>query len=264
MTATIDNPWFAHAKPRAGARVRLFCFPYAGGSAVIFRNWAKVLPQSVEVCPIQLPGRGARVREEPFTSMSRLVDALATASSAHLDKPFAFFGHSMGATISFELAHKLYVERGLHPVHMFVSGRRAPQIPDDEPPTFNLPDHEFVEELRRLEGTSPAILCNRELLEVLLPLLRADFELIQAYQYRARSRLECPIMAMGGLADKDVSQEQLEAWRKQSTGQFNIHMFPGNHFFLHEEEKKILQIIERQLSPPRIPVATDDQGLSPL
>jgi medium-chain acyl-[acyl-carrier-protein] hydrolase len=180
--------------------------------------------------------------------MNQLVDALCSASSGHFDKPFAFFGHSMGATISFELAHKLYAERGLQPEHMFISGRRAPQIPEDDPPTFNLPEPEFIQEVRRLDGPSPEVLDNQELLALLVPILRADFELIQTYRYRARPRLECPITVLGGVADKEVSCEHLEAWREQSTGPFKIHSFPGNHFFLHDGEKTILQIVERQLS----------------
>lgn len=248
MNKIANNPWFAYAKPRPAAQLRLFCLPFAGGSAATFRNWANMLPGFVEVCPIQLPGRGARLLEQPFTSMQSLVDAIEPLISANLDKPFAFFGHSMGATISFELIHKLRFERGLEPVHFFVSGRQAPQIPERDPITFNLPRLEFIQELRRLEGTPPEILDNQELLELLLPVLRADFELIQTYEYVAKPRLKCPITVLGGIADKDVSREQLEAWREQSSGPFRMRLFPGNHFFLQTEEKSVLQTIVEQLS----------------
>lgn len=248
MNKIANNPWFAYAKPRPTAQLRLFCLPFAGGSAATFRNWANSLPDLVEVCPIQLPGRGARLLETPFTSMQSLVDALEPLISANMDKPFAFFGHSMGATISFELIHKLRSEQGLEPAHFFVSGRHAPQIPERDPITFNLPRLEFIQELRRLEGTPPEILDNHELLELLLPLLRADFELIQTYEYVARPRLKCPITALGGIADKDVSREQLEAWSEQSSGPFRMSLFPGNHFFLQTEEKLVLQTITEQLS----------------
>jgi medium-chain acyl-[acyl-carrier-protein] hydrolase len=242
-----NNPWFAYAKPRPTAQLRLFCLPFAGGSAAIFRNWADLLPGFVEVCPIQFPGRGTRLHEQPFTSLQALVDAIESSISANLDKPFAFFGHSMGATISFELIHKLRSERALEPAHFFVSGRLAPQIPEPGPITFNLPRLEFIQELRRLEGTPREILDNQELLELLLPLLRADFELIQTYEYVARPRLKCPITALGGIADRDVSHEQLEAWREQSSGPFRICLFPGNHFFLQMEERLVLQTIVEQL-----------------
>ena len=247
MNKITNNPWFAYAKPRPTAQLRLFCLPFAGGSAVIFRNWANALPGFVEVCPIQLPGRGARLLEPSFTSMQSLVDAIEPSISANLDKPFAFFGHSMGASISFELIHKLRSERGLEPAHFFVSGRQAPQISEPDPITFNLPRLEFIQELRRLEGTPHEILDNPELLELLLPVLRADFELIQTYEYVARPPLKCPMTALGGIADKDVSREQLEAWREQSSGPFRICLFPGNHFFLQTEEKLVLQTITEQL-----------------
>jgi medium-chain acyl-[acyl-carrier-protein] hydrolase len=247
LNTIANNPWFAYVKPRPTAQLRLFCLPFAGGSAAIFRNWANALPAFVEVCPIQLPGRGGRLLESPFTSMQSLVDALEPPISANLDKPFAFFGHSMGATISFELIHKLRAERGLEPAHFFVSGRHAPQIPEPDPITFNLPRLEFIQELRRLEGTPPEILDHPELLELLLPVLRGDFELIQTYEYVARPRLKCPMTALGGIADKDVSREQVEAWREQSSGPFRMCLFPGNHFFLQMEEKSVLQTIVEQL-----------------
>jgi medium-chain acyl-[acyl-carrier-protein] hydrolase len=179
--------------------------------------------------------------------MQSLVDAIEPSISANLDKPFAFFGHSMGATISFELIHKLRAEQGREPAHFFVSGRHAPQIPESDPITFNLPRPEFIQELRRLEGTPHEILDNPELLELLLPVLRADFELIQTYEYVARPRLKCPITALGGIADKDVSREQLEAWHEQSSGPFRICLYPGNHFFLQTEERVVLQTIAEQL-----------------
>lgn len=247
MNTIVNNPWFAYVKPRRTAQLRLFCLPFAGGSAAIFRNWADVLPGFVEVCPIQFPGRGTRLSEAPFISMQSLVDAIEPSISANLDKPFAFFGHSMGATISFELIHKLRSERGLEPAHFFASGRQAPQIPDTDPITFNLPRLEFIQELHRLEGTPREILDHPELLELILPVLRADFELIQTYEYVAKPRLKCPITALGGIADKDVEREQLDAWREQSSGPFRMRLFPGNHFFLQTEERSVLQIIAEQL-----------------
>ena len=247
MNTIVNNPWFAYVKPRRAAQLRLFCLPFAGGSATIFRNWADVLPGFVEVCPIQLPGRGARLHEAPFISMQSLVDAIEPSISANLDKPFAFFGHSMGASISFELIHKLRSERGLEPAHFFASGRQAPQIPDTDPITFNSPRLEFIQELHRLEGTPQEILDHPELLELILPVLRADFELIQTYEYVARPRLKCPITALGGIADKEIGREELDAWREQSSGPFRMCLFPGNHFFLQSEERSVLQIIAEQL-----------------
>src|SRR5437763_15337105 len=170
------TPWLVSRKPNPRARVRLFCFPYAGGGDSVFRAWQKGLSEAIEVCPVQLPGRGARISEPPFTELSPLVRAAAQALAPHLDKPFAFFGHSMGALICFELARHLRKDGGPQPVHLFVSGRCGPQTPR-EPFAGDLPDSEFQEMLRRYNGTPEEVLENRELMELLLPAVRADFAL---------------------------------------------------------------------------------------
>jgi medium-chain acyl-[acyl-carrier-protein] hydrolase len=241
--------WFPYVKRNPTAPIRLFCFPYAGGSALVFRNWINFFDSQVEVYPVQLPGRGQRLRETPFTSMDTLLDALQDAIFGYLDKPFIFFGHSMGATISFELAHKLSRERGREIAHLVVSGRQAPQIPDRYPLTFDLPEPEFVKELRRLKGTPPEVLQNQELLTLLLPSIRSDFELIQTYRYRPKGPLSCGITAMVGTDDDDVPCEDIQAWQEQARGAFSLRLFPGDHFYLHSMEKTLLeavaQIIEK-------------------
>ena len=246
-SALPPTPWLVFSKPRPQARLRLFCFPYAGGGASIFRGWPESLPASVEVCPVQLPGRERRLRERAFTRMTPLVQEIAKAMTPHLDKPFAFFGHSMGATVSFELARYLRRDYGLEPEHLFVSGRRAPQIPDTDPPTYHLPEEEFVEDLRQLNGTPTEVLEHTELLGLLLPLLRADFELIQTYRYIAEPPLDCPISAFGGLQDDEEGRNLLEGWKEQTTAPFALHMFPGDHFFLHSSQGMLLQTLSREL-----------------
>jgi medium-chain acyl-[acyl-carrier-protein] hydrolase len=241
------NPWFDYFKPRPNAALRLFCLPYAGGNGGIFRNWADSLPPFIEVCPIQLPGRGSRLREPPFTSMTLLVDAIETAIAGYLDKPFALFGHSMGAAINFELVHKLRSKRGLEPVQLFVAGRKAPHLAGSEERTFKLPEPEFIRKLQRLEGTPTEVFENQELLGLVLPLLRADFELVQTAEYVVRPQLRCPITALGGVADNSVSREDLQGWSEHTSGRWHLSMFPGNHFFLHPHEPEVLQVIAEQL-----------------
>jgi medium-chain acyl-[acyl-carrier-protein] hydrolase len=243
MSKDRHDIWFPYVKRNPAARIRLFCFPYAGGSALIFRNWINFFDSQVEVYPVQFPGRGQRIRETPFTGMGTLLDALRDAIFGYLDKPFIFFGHSMGATISFELAHKLSRERGRDVAHLIVSGRKAPQIPDRHPLTFDLPEPEFVKELRRLKGTPPEALKNQELLTLLLPLIRSDFELIQTYRYMPKSPLSCGITAMGGADDDDVSCEDIQAWQEQAGGSFSLRMFSGDHFYLHSMEKTLLEAV---------------------
>ncbi|HEX8092144.1 MAG TPA: thioesterase domain-containing protein, partial [Blastocatellia bacterium] len=180
MSKTV-NKWVSFPKPRPKARLRLFCFPYAGGNTQIFRSWVNALPESVEACPIQLTGRAPRLMEKPFTRLLPLAHAIAEGMLPYCDKPFAMFGHSMGAMLSFEVARYLRSHSGAEPAQLFVAGRRAPHIPDTEPRTYNLPEPEFIEELRRINGTPQAVLDNEELMQLFLPVLRADFEVCQTY-----------------------------------------------------------------------------------
>jgi medium-chain acyl-[acyl-carrier-protein] hydrolase len=179
--------------------------------------------------------------------MRPLVEAIDGAISEHLNKPFAFFGHSMGAIISFELTHRILLMRRVRPAHLFVSGRMAPHIVDPDVPSFSLPDNEFVEKLRRLEGTPLEVLENPELFRLISPILRADFELVQTYRYAPRPRLQCPITVLGGITD-DITRPDLEAWREHAAGAFSLHMFPGNHFFLNSHATLVLQAIARTLA----------------
>jgi medium-chain acyl-[acyl-carrier-protein] hydrolase len=242
------NPWLMCTRPRPEARWRLLCFPYAGGGANIFRGWQDGLPSTIEVCAVELPGRAKRLLETPFTDLSSLVRIAAHALLPYLDKPFAFFSHSMGAIISFELARYLRDEEGLKPLHLFVAGRRAPQLPETDVPTYNLPEADFIQELRRLQGTPEEVLENPELMELMLPILRADFELIQTYHYTDEAPLDCPITAFGGEQDEGVSLADLEAWREQTTNTFSLHILPGNHFFLNTARPLLLKTVARELS----------------
>jgi medium-chain acyl-[acyl-carrier-protein] hydrolase len=241
------NLWLTRFRPNAQARMRLFCFPYAGGGALIYRTWHESLPPNVELCAVQLPGRGNRLRESPFTNMPQLVEAVAAGILPYLDKPFAFFGHSMGALIGFELAHRLRSEHGLEPSIMFVSGRRAPQTPETDRITYNLPEDEFIEELRRLNGTPREVFEHPELMQLMIPLLRADFEVCQTYAYSPKPPLKCAIAAFGGLQDFEVTRSYLEGWRDHTSTSFSLSMLPGDHFFLHSYAATLLQRLSQEL-----------------
>jgi medium-chain acyl-[acyl-carrier-protein] hydrolase len=243
---TID-PWIGTFRPGLQTNLTLFCFPYAGGSSLIYKNWQALLPPSISVCAVQLPGRGMRLQEPAFTSIFPMVDALGEALSAHLVERFAFFGHSMGARISFELARLLRRQGRPLPVHIFASGSRAPQITDDDPPTYNLPEPEFIDELSRLAGTPQEVLEHPELMQLMIPLLRADFEVCQTYVAPEEPPLSCPITAFGGLQDVDIPRENIAAWQAQTSGKFTHRMLPGGHFFLHEHERMIIQSVAREL-----------------
>lgn len=245
------STWIASSRPRPQAHLRLFCFPYAGGGASLFHTWSDELPSQIEVCPVQLPGRENRLTEPPFTCLSALIQVLARILCPYLDKPFAFFGHSMGALISFELSHYLYKHYGLEVAHLLISGRYAPQLqirkPPDQVNLYQLSADEFIEELRHINGTRETVFQDMELMHLLLPVLRADFELCETYVYSQGDQLSCPISAFGGIQDKDISYDDLVAWQDQTCSTFRVQMLPGDHFFLHTSRALLLQAVARDL-----------------
>jgi medium-chain acyl-[acyl-carrier-protein] hydrolase len=185
--------------------------------------------------------------ERLVTEMSPLIQVLALALSSLLDKPFAIFGHSLGALIGFELARQLRRQYGVNPVRLFVSAGRAPQVPRRDSPIHTLPAKEFLAEVRRLNGIPTELLEHEELMEIVLPLLRADFALYETYEYSAEPPLNCPISTFGGLQDSKVSRRDLEAWRDETTASFSLRMLPGDHFFLNAARPLLLQMISQEL-----------------
>ncbi|HEY9801064.1 MAG TPA: thioesterase II family protein [Leptolyngbyaceae cyanobacterium] len=241
------NSWVICPRPNPQANLRLFCFPYAGGSSFIYRTWTDSLPTSVEVCAIELPGRGKQIMLPPYSRMGQLVDAIATVIHPYLDQPFAFFGHSMGGLVSFELARLLRKKYDISPVHLFISGRRPPHIPDPKPPIHNLPEPNFIEEIRHFNGTPPAVLENAELMELFVPILRADFAVLETYIYHPQPLLDCPITVFGGLQDARVDCDLLQAWQEHTKADFNLHILPGDHFFLHSAQSLLLEQLAKYL-----------------
>lgn len=229
------------------ARLRLFCFPYAGGNALLFRDWHEELPVNVEICPVQLPGRGSRMHEPPFTHLFPLVEAAAEQLLPCFDKPFAFFGHSLGAIISFELTRQLRRMNGPLPCHLFVSGSRAPQLRDPHLPSYNLPDAEFLQWLHDLKGTPAEVFANPELMKLVLPVVRADISVCQTYVYSEEPPLPVSLTVYGGLNDEDVSRDFLELWHRQTTRAFKVRMLPGDHFFLNTSRRYFFQVLREDL-----------------
>jgi medium-chain acyl-[acyl-carrier-protein] hydrolase len=212
-----------------------------------FRHWENNCPPGVEICPVQLPGRGSRLKEPAFNSLPALVQALGPALLPYFDKPFAFFGHSMGASVGFELARLLRENGQPQPLHLFVSGRRASQIPARKAPLYNLPEAELLDGLHRLNGTPKEFMEHPELIQMMLPLLRADFSVAETYVYTPGPPLDCPITAFGGLEDGDVSREDIEGWREHTSNIFKVRMFPGDHFFINTSQQLLLQVLFREL-----------------
>lgn len=248
MTSASTKPWLVCHQPNPYADLRLFCLPYAGGGASIFRTWPDALPVSVEVVPVHLPGRETRISEQPFRRLQPLVGAIADAVAPHLSKPYAIFGHSMGALLGFELARHLRREGLPLPLHLFVSARDAPQHFEGCVQTYALPEPDFVEEVRGLNGTPSGVLEHPELRKLVLPVLRSDFELLQTYSYAHEPELDCPISAFGGQQDYRLTREHLEGWRKQTSASFTLDMLPGDHFFLRPSQQLLLDLISNKLN----------------
>lgn len=244
----VNETWVTCTHPKIQAKMRLFAIPYAGAGTNIFRTWAALLPDDIELCAIRIPGRETRLRERPYVQIGPLVRALAQAMEPFLDRPFALYGHSMGALIAFELARQLRRQHFPIPAHLLVSARHAPQLPDRDSPLHILPDDLFVQRMQqRYEGIPTAILQNPELMELFLPVLKADFSIIENYQYVTEDPLACPITIFGGLQDK-VRNDELDGWREQTADEFECKQFMGSHFFIQSQRDPFLAEMSRILS----------------
>ena len=252
-SAHVDRPrWVVCPQPRPDAQFRLICFPYAGGGASAFKDWADVTPQHIELCVVQLPGREERLGEPLMTDMSALVDVLTEEIMAYTDRPFAFFGHSMGAIISYEVACRLRAKGITGLEHLFVSARAAPQMEGNVESFGSLDNDQFIERLHQIYGAVPeAIRENVELQNVFLPILRADVELLETHTDVASNRLECPISALGGSSDPAISPTMLAGWRDRTSAKFVQHEFSGDHFFIHAEREAVMAVIVDSLSTGR-------------
>ena len=241
--------WVRCPRPSDQATVRLFCLPFGGGGAAIFREWPRDLWPEVEVWHVQLPGREARFREPLLTRMETLVGPLADAMLPQLDRPYAIFGHSMGALIGFDLARRLRRLGAPDPAHLFFSARRAPHLADPRSPLHALPDDDLVAQLtQRYNGMPRAVLESAELLRMFVPVIRADLTLTETYVYTPEEPLVSPISAFGGLEDGAVSRDDLAAWGDLTGSSFTLRMLPGGHFFLQTLRPRLLSAIVADLS----------------
>lgn len=217
---------------RTAPRTLFVLFSICGRSAEVFRLWPRYFPPEVDLCLIHLPGRGYRFTEQPFKRLNHLVKALADHIGGELQRPFAFYGHSMGALISFELTRELRRRHAVEPVELFLSGRGAPHL-SIESTRFNLPHQKFISQLRELNGTPQEVLENEEITEILLPILRADFEVDETYEYQPEACLSSAITVYRGLQDKEAPASALLEW-KEYTPDFKIRLIAGNHFFIRD------------------------------
>jgi medium-chain acyl-[acyl-carrier-protein] hydrolase len=230
------------------AGLRLFCFAHAGGGPSFFRPWRQALAPAVDVRPVLLPGRESRVRELPYRRMEQLLDPLCAALVPYLDRPYALFGHSLGSVIAYEVARRLAAGDVLPPSALLVSGRRAPGVPARRRAFSALPEPEFLAAIAALNGTPPEVLSQPQLLQLLLPALRADFELNETYRPVPGPPLGCPLIAYMGLDDPEVNAAELLAWHTETSAEFTLRTFPGDHFYLRAGRPDVVSAARQDLS----------------
>ena len=226
--------------------MRLFCFPYAGGAANIYKNWAEVLAPEIEVIAIQLPGHGTRIKESIYARLHPTIHALVSSMHPALDKPYSLFGHSLGALLAFHFALEI---KSLHalPEILFLSASKAPKQQATHG-IHSLEDTHFTTQLKTLNGTPEAVFDNRELLDLILPILRADFAMAETYTIEPNRRVDVPIIAISGNQDVGSSQKDMQYWKDFTSNSFENILLPGDHFFIQSQEATITTIIKERMA----------------
>ncbi|MFI7453015.1 thioesterase II family protein [Nonomuraea sp. NPDC049714] len=239
--STTEQSWGGPLSPLSSATVRLFCVPYAGGGAAVFRHWPALLPPTVAMSAIRLPGRESRISEPPLADIGQMVAAVAAdlAATAATGQPYALFGHSFGALVAFELAREMRARELPAPRRLFVSAHRAPDADVGTPPIRDLSDRDFLDKVIRYGGMPQEVLDSPDLLAMVLPALRADIDAAEGYRFVAGAPLDCPISVFGGRSDSVTPQAQLYGWRSHSVAEVEVRLFDGGHFFLHDNRTAV-------------------------
>jgi medium-chain acyl-[acyl-carrier-protein] hydrolase len=247
-TPSCCYPWLAAKHRHNQTCLRLFCFPYAGGGASIYRQWQTQMIDGIDVCPVQLPGREGRIEEPPCSDMRRLIKEMAYHLKAFFTAPFALFGHSMGGMIAYELARYLSNGPGAFPVHLFISASFPPHMLKQQSLVHRLPEAEFADMMERRGGMPKPILQNEEFRKLVLPILRADFALVENASHDNHGTLDIPFTVLSGDEDSSLSPETIDGWRGYTQGQFTRKLVPGDHFFINSARSAVIKTINATLS----------------
>ncbi|MFK3983761.1 thioesterase II family protein [Micromonospora sp. NPDC050397] len=241
-----DNPWIRRFHHEPSSPVTLVCFPHAGGSASFFYPVSDAMQSTMQVVALQYPGRQDRRSERPLTTIAELAEGSFAALRPLMDRPLAFFGHSMGATVAFEVAVRMKRELAGAPVTLFASGRRAPSRHRVET-VHQRDDDGIISELKGLSGTDSRLLGDMELLRMILPAIRGDYTAAETYRYQPGPTLDCPIVALTGESDPKVTLDESRAWADHTSGGFELRTFSGGHFYLAQHQRAVINLISDQL-----------------
>jgi medium-chain acyl-[acyl-carrier-protein] hydrolase len=246
------QPWISFSKTQT-PMMKLFCVPYSGGGAQVYMPFAPLLPPAMALYALELPGRGRRFTDKLLESVSSMVREAVDGILPLIggSPAYAVFGHSLGGIVAFETVRELRRRKAPMPRHLFVSGVRAPQVPKREGTAYDLPHDQFVQKLVEMGGTQEEILANREMLELMVPILRMDFKAYETYRYTEDRPLECPVTALGGSLDTFVLPADVEQWSLHTGGAFAHTTLDGGHFFIHPRMKDVTDIIRSKVMAPR-------------
>lgn len=249
IAGSFEQTWFPFRRSRPLAKLRLFCLPFAGGNALLYRDWHALLPESVEVCPIQLPGRMARLNEAAFDNAHDAAEILSDVLAGYLDKPYAFFGHSMGALLCYEISRAMRRRNMPLPFRLFLSAHRAPDVAATEPAFHNADETIFLSRVRQFGGPALRLADHPELVQLIGPTLRADLKLCQTYIHRPDpSQLPMPMTLFAGRSDTLVRPESVWHWSRQTSAGSSRHLISGGHFFLQSHGGDVTRIVSTQLA----------------
>ncbi|MDX3538892.1 alpha/beta fold hydrolase [Streptomyces sp. MB09-01] len=249
-TLTATSVWLRRFHPAEDAPVRLFCFPHAGGSASYYFPVSRALSPDADVLAVQYPGRQDRRHERCVDDLHELADRVVAELRPWCDRPVALFGHSLGASLAFEVARRMEAAGDPAPVALFASGRRAPSRPRENQLVHLAPDEQLLARIKGMNGTDPAVLADDELLRSVLPAIRGDYKAAETYRYRPGPALTSPVTVLTGDSDPEVTAEEAAAWADHTVGPFALHRFPGGHFYLNEHVAEVIALIRGGLAQP--------------
>ncbi|MFQ3243617.1 MAG: surfactin synthase thioesterase subunit [Arenicella sp.] len=237
------NQWLPKLNAMPSSKARLFCFAFAGGGASVYSPWQSLLGDHIEVCPIQLPGREERIRETCLTSIDDVLDQLMPLMTSSLDKPFLVYGHSLGAHIAYAFIDRIKREFGKSPQAFLVGAQRSPDIPYPYPSVLGATQQQLHQVLSKFDGMTARVMQSEELMELMMPVIKADLQLCESLQYCGELALDGPVIAFRGTRDRAISAACMAGWSQHSKNQYQYEEVDGDHFFLKTHGNHVVEKI---------------------